>query len=72
MSRISERRKPTTAAEFRSKAASLRKVADDLEREEARHRALAMADEWEAKALRAEAASPAGDSRDKSASASQP
>ena len=55
MGNISERRKLTTAAEFRVKATSLRTVAADLKQGASRDNILAMAATWEAKAEAAEA-----------------
>jgi len=60
MGNVSERRKLKTAEEFRKKAISLRKVAQDLEREEARQKLLSMADAWDEKAAAAEDAAPRG------------
>jgi len=55
MGNISERRKLTTAAEFRVKATSLRTVAGELTHGASRDNILAMAEAWEAKAEAAEA-----------------
>jgi hypothetical protein len=55
MGNISERRKLTTATEFRAKAQSLRTVAADLQDGKAKRNMLAMAEAWEAKIRLAEA-----------------
>jgi hypothetical protein len=55
MGNISERRKLTTAAEFRAKAISLRTVAAELTDGKTKENILSIAASWEAKAASAEA-----------------
>jgi hypothetical protein len=55
MGNISERRKLTTATEFRAKARSLRTVAAELQDGATKRTMLAMADAWEAKVPLADA-----------------
>jgi len=57
MGNISERRKLTTATEFRAKAQSLRTVAAEFQDGTMKRNMLAMADAWEAKIADAEKAS---------------